>query len=143
MSKVVMTDIEFVAACNKAKNYDELMAATGLKKTTLTQRRSQLRALKWPIPEFTKGRSEGSSKVKAAPSLEDLQALAAITGKTIETIQAESEAVAAQVAKHSASVTAGKEAAKLTTIEGGAVETTETTETTEAATQTEATSNVG
>lgn len=136
-----MTDLELVIACSKVNDYAELEKLTGLKKTTLTQRRSQLRAIGWPIPAFAKGRVEGSGKPKAAPSLEDMRKLAEATGKTIEVIQAESVAVVAEVAKHAEAVKAGK-AAKLVIVEVGIVATEATEQTTEVNT-TETPANVG
>jgi hypothetical protein len=106
----MLSKLDFVKLCIKVKQegggLPELAKATGLKTATLIQKRSSLRAEGYTIPEFRKGRAEGSGS--QGPTEAELAEIAAYTGKTLEEVKAESEAVKVAVAKHAESVKLGK-----------------------------------
>lgn len=101
-------DLNFVSACKSCKTMKELVERTGYKESTISQRRSTLRKVGWVIPEFTRGGGSGRPHVSHAPTEADFSALAALEGKTVEEVKAESAAVIAAVIAAGEKIKAGK-----------------------------------
>lgn len=102
-----LSDLDFVSKCIAAKNSAELEASTGLKKSTITQRRTALRKAGWVIPEFPRGVTKAVGGV-AGPTDEDLAKIAELTGQTLEQVKEASVKIAATVAARGAANMAGK-----------------------------------
>ncbi len=106
----MLSKVEFVKLCvqihKNGGGMKELETATQLKRATLIQKRSALRAEGYPIPEFRKGRAEGSGSKGVTEA--ELQEIASLTGQTLEEVRAASEATKKAVAEHAARVKQGK-----------------------------------
>lgn len=108
---MAMSDREFVAVCVGSKSLKEVVERTGLKESTVQQKRSKLRGEGWPIPEFTRGRTTGTNKPKAGPTEEDLKALAESMGKTVDELKELSAQTKQTVAERAAKILEGRAAA--------------------------------
>ncbi len=89
----------FVKACLSSKNIQEVALATGLKISTVSQRRSKLRSMGLALPEY----SRGGNRVANATDLEAISKLIAeSTGKSVDDVKAEGEALKEKHAKRTA-----------------------------------------
>ncbi len=113
--KANLSDREFFKVCNKVHadggTLDDIVAATGLSRSTVQSKRSALRGKGWPIAEFPRGVAAGSGgNVDHTPSDDDLKAIAEMTGKTFEQVKAESDATVKAVQERAAKIAAGRAA---------------------------------
>lgn len=99
MARVNVSNEDFVAACLGAKSIEDIAKATGLAATTVQQRRVRLRNAGVPIAELTRGGGRKASKTDLA-SLNSL--IAKHTGKSVEEVAKESEALVAAHAERTA-----------------------------------------
>ncbi len=109
---VRVSDADFVAACIATKSIKELAAKTGLAESTCSARRVTLRKANWPIPEYERGVKTGTTRKDHKPTPEQLAALAAATGKTVEDLQLESVKIVTTMQERSEKIKAGQAAAR-------------------------------
>lgn len=103
-TRVSVSNEDFVKACLASKNIAEVSALTGLKETTVQQRRVRLRNLGVPLPEFTRG---GGRKATAADMSAINALIASSLGKSAEDVSKEgAELVAAHVERTAEEVSA-------------------------------------
>ena len=106
MRKPKMSDQDFYKVNFQAKSIAEVMAATGLKKESIQQRRTELRSKGWSLPEFH--RSNEAQPTTAGPTEDDYKLMAELQGVTIEQVKQQAEKIKEETRRRGEAVRLGR-----------------------------------